>query len=148
VAATGPKVIELAAALAERITFSVGAAPDRVAWAIDHVRAARAGSGDPAGLSLGAYVNIAVHDDMDIERDLVSGGSRSLPGFSVMHGAVTGGATRQDASTLDALHGRYDMTKHGEGATGSWATISPVGTRLSGPRGSALRGSGSCASSA
>src|SRR5882757_1236768 len=34
VAATGPKVIEMSAPIAERVTFSVGAIPDRINWAL------------------------------------------------------------------------------------------------------------------
>ena len=43
VAATGPKVIELSAPIAEQVTFSVGAIPERVSWALDLARAAREG---------------------------------------------------------------------------------------------------------
>ena len=42
VAATGPKVLAVAARLADRVTFAVGADPERVAWARDTVVAARA----------------------------------------------------------------------------------------------------------
>src|SRR5271163_2655573 len=42
VAATGPKVIEMAAPIAERLTLSVGAIPERIDWALGLARAARA----------------------------------------------------------------------------------------------------------
>jgi 5,10-methylenetetrahydromethanopterin reductase len=42
VAATGPKVIAIAARLADRVTFAVGADPTRLRWAIDTARSARA----------------------------------------------------------------------------------------------------------
>ena len=38
VAATGAKVIAIGARLGDRVSFSLGADPDRVAWAIEHVR--------------------------------------------------------------------------------------------------------------
>src|SRR5438270_2926946 len=58
VAATGPRVIALAARAAERITFSVGADPDRLRKAIDLARA-----NQQAPLSLGAYINAVAHPD-------------------------------------------------------------------------------------
>ena len=45
VAATGPKVIEMCAPIAERVTFSVGAIPERMSWALDLARAARRNQG-------------------------------------------------------------------------------------------------------
>jgi hypothetical protein len=41
VAATGPQVIEMCAPIAERVTFSVGAIPERMSWTLDLARAAR-----------------------------------------------------------------------------------------------------------
>ena len=38
IAASGPKVIEFSARTAERITFALGADPDRVAWGIELAR--------------------------------------------------------------------------------------------------------------
>src|SRR4051812_32622673 len=64
VAATGPKVIAVGATLADRLTFAVGAHPERISWALDTARAARRSAGlDPASMSFGAYVNCVVHDD-------------------------------------------------------------------------------------
>src|ERR1019366_4357408 len=56
VAGTGPRTIAFAATLADRVMFTVGAEPSRVAWAIGVARQARAAAGlDPAGLRIGAY---------------------------------------------------------------------------------------------
>jgi 5,10-methylenetetrahydromethanopterin reductase len=64
VAATGPKTIAIAARHAERITFAVGADPERLRWAIETAHAARREAGlAPASLSLGAWLNVVVHDD-------------------------------------------------------------------------------------
>ena len=41
VAASGPKVIALGATLGDRVTFAVGADPERIAWALETARAAR-----------------------------------------------------------------------------------------------------------
>ncbi|MEA2648044.1 MAG: 5,10-methylenetetrahydromethanopterin reductase [Candidatus Binataceae bacterium] len=51
VAATGPRVIEVGARLADSLTFAVGADPERLAWAVEYARQARIQAGlDPATL--------------------------------------------------------------------------------------------------
>jgi 5,10-methylenetetrahydromethanopterin reductase len=45
VACTGPRVITLAARRAERVTFAVGADPERIRWAVETARQARHGRG-------------------------------------------------------------------------------------------------------
>ncbi|MDX6649133.1 MAG: 5,10-methylenetetrahydromethanopterin reductase [Solirubrobacteraceae bacterium] len=77
IAATGRRVIELAARHGDRIDFSVGAEPDRVRWAVDVARAAAGGR----ELSLGAFVNAAVNADRARARDLVRGNVAIFAGF-------------------------------------------------------------------
>jgi 5,10-methylenetetrahydromethanopterin reductase len=113
VAATGPKVIGVAARLAERVTFAVGATPERVRWAIDTARAARAAAGlDAAMLGLGAYVPVFVHADRATARSMISGGVASYARFSVMHGSVAGPVDAPVRGVLDAVHDAYDMDHH------------------------------------
>src|SRR5690606_37611841 len=45
VAATGPKVIEMSAPIAEQVTFSVGAIPERINWAKEVGNAVRRAAG-------------------------------------------------------------------------------------------------------
>ena len=60
VAASGPKVIALAALHAERVMFTLGADVERLAWGIALARQTRKAAGlDPAGIAFGAYVNWA-----------------------------------------------------------------------------------------
>ena len=51
VACSGPKVIDFAARTAERVTFAVGADPDRLTWALDLARKAAADAGRIPGRS-------------------------------------------------------------------------------------------------
>lgn len=106
VAATGPKVIALAARHAERVTFAVGADPGRMSWAIKCAR----DSGRPVGL--GAYVPVLVHPERDTARSLIRGGVASFARFSVMHGNVVGPASAGDRNVLEAVHAAYDMEHH------------------------------------
>ncbi len=113
VAATGPKVIEMAAPLAERVTFSVGAMPERIRWALDTARAARArpGLGDE-GISYGAHIVLLCHTDpsaiAEAALNLVSGLGR----FQVMLGHAAGPKSGSDEENFETLRTGYDMTRH------------------------------------
>ncbi|MEY2567629.1 MAG: 5,10-methylenetetrahydromethanopterin reductase [Actinomycetota bacterium] len=113
VAATGPRVLALAARLADRVTFAVGADPARVAWAREQVLDARRAAGLPEdGLSLGAYVNVVAHPERDVALQVASGGLASFARFSVMHGVTTGPVDDASRAVLDEVHAAYDMTHH------------------------------------
>jgi 5,10-methylenetetrahydromethanopterin reductase len=72
VSATGPRTIEIGALLGDRLTLSLGADLERLAWAIDLARSTRKAAGlEPDGLSIGAYVNATVHPDAERARALV-----------------------------------------------------------------------------
>lgn len=116
VAATGPKVIALAARLADRITLAVGADSARIGWAVEQAKRASAEPGDPNSANslndLGAYVPVLVHPDRATARALIKGGVASFARFSVMHGRVVGPADDRTAQTLEAVHDAYDMGRH------------------------------------
>lgn len=113
VAASGPKVIEIAARHADAVTFAVGVHPQRLGWAIGHAREARAAAGlDPASLKLGTYVPLAIDDDRARARELLRGGVGSYARFSVMHGSVAGAVDERQRDTLTAVHRAYDMHAH------------------------------------
>ncbi len=113
VAATGPRMIAIAARLAERVTFAVGADPARLRWAIETARTARREAGlDPAGISLGAWLNVVVDDDPEQARRLGEGGLALFARFSAMHGTPVGPASEADRALLRKVHDAYDMTHH------------------------------------
>ena len=113
VAATGPRMIGIAARLAERITFAVGADPARLRWAIETAREARRKAGlDPADLSLGAWLNVVVHDDPEQARRLGEGGLALFARFSALHGTPVGPASEADRALLRRVHDAYDMNRH------------------------------------
>jgi 5,10-methylenetetrahydromethanopterin reductase len=122
VAATGPKVIAIAARHAERVTFAVGADPERIAWARDQVQATR-----PAGdVSLGAYVNVVAHPDRSTAMDLASGGLASFARFSVMHGRPTGPVDDATSEVLTNVHASYDMTHHTRAGASQTGALTPA----------------------
>jgi 5,10-methylenetetrahydromethanopterin reductase len=103
----------LAARTAERITFAVGADPARVVWAIDLARKAAADAGrDPATLSLGLYVNVGCHPDLDTARSLISGGVAAFAHFSAMPGSTGAGLADGDKAVVAEVGRRYDSREH------------------------------------
>jgi len=127
VAATGPRVIELAGRLADRITFSVGASPERIRAGIERARAARRGAGlDPDALRFGAYVNVAPHPDVSVARDLVRGGIGTMAHFSGMPGSSAEGIPAADRAEFEGIHARYDRARHSMNAARHAAALDPV----------------------
>jgi 5,10-methylenetetrahydromethanopterin reductase len=113
VAATGPKVIALAARHAERITFAVGADPSRIRLSMSVAAdAARAAGRDPAALSFGAYVNVTPHPDVTVARGIARGGAATMAHFSGMTGTAAPGTPPEVAEVVEALHANYDRPRH------------------------------------
>lgn len=113
VAASGPRVIAIAALHADRIMFALGAEVTRLRWGIDLARQARSAAGlDPDGVRFGAYVNAASHDDIATARNLVRGSLTTFARFNVMHGATAGPVSERDRAVLRAMRDSYDMRAH------------------------------------
>jgi 5,10-methylenetetrahydromethanopterin reductase len=111
VAATGPHVIAAGARQADVLDFTVGAEPDRLRWALETARAA-AGDRD---VSLGAFLNVAVHEDRAVARDLVRGSTAILARFAT-EGAPADGLSDVTRSGIERLAGDYDEACHGHAA--------------------------------
>jgi len=116
VAATGPRVIKIAAKHAERVTLAVGADPERVKWGVDLAR-------ENGASSIGAYVNVVAHDDVDTAISLAEGGLASFARFSVMHGSPSGPVSDDQRDVLTSVHRAYDMTAHTRAKTPQAAAL-------------------------
>lgn len=112
VAATGPRVIAAAARHADRVSFAVGADPERVRWGIEVAQQARADAGLDATIAYGAYVPVVVHDDPEVARHIGEGGLSLFARFSVMHGKVVGPASDEQRAVFQRIHDSYDMKQH------------------------------------
>jgi 5,10-methylenetetrahydromethanopterin reductase len=113
IAVSGPRMIEFAARAAERVTFAVGADPDRVAWAIDLARKAAADNGrDPAEISFGAYVTVGCHPDLDVARGLISGAVAAFAHFSSMPGSTGAGLAEDDRAVVAEVGRTYNSNEH------------------------------------
>ena len=113
VAAAGPRVIGDAARHAQRITFSVGAEPDRLRWAIGVARVAAERAGrDPGELALGAYLNVAVDEDRAAAAELVRGNTASFARFSAQ-GAPADGLSEMSQAVIAQVGAAFDHDRHG-----------------------------------
>jgi 5,10-methylenetetrahydromethanopterin reductase len=119
VAATGPRVIEVGATLAESVTFAVGADPERIAWAADHARQARKQAGlDPSTLKLGAFLNVVVHPDFEHARAMARGTVGVTAHFSGMSRSSAEGMRPEDRAVAQKVGEAYDMSRHTRGDAG------------------------------
>ncbi len=110
ISATGPRVIAIAAVHADRISFNIGASSIRIQRAVALARSAREEAGlDPAGIGLGAFVNLAVHPDPRVARDMVRGGVSGFARFSGMAGKPLDDVPAEDRGVMEALLRAYDM---------------------------------------
>jgi len=111
VAATGPRVIAAAARHAEAVDFTVGAEPERLAWAIGKAREIER----EMPLSLGAFVDVAVDPDRATARDLVRGSTAILARFGT-EGAPADGLSEVTAEGIERLGAAYEEARHGQSA--------------------------------
>ena len=118
VAATGPRVLGVAARNADRVLLALGADPERVGWGVETVRAAGA-------TSVGSFVNVVAHPDVAVARQLASGGVATFARFSVMHGTVSGPAEPDERDAYAAVHDAYDMTRHTQVGSPQAGTLTP-----------------------
>jgi 5,10-methylenetetrahydromethanopterin reductase len=126
VAATGPRVIGIAARHADRVMFSLGAEAERLAWGIETARRARQVAGlDPDAITFGAYLNCACHRRVEVARETVRGGVTTHARFSVMHGEVAGPASVEERAVLAAVHDHYDMRAHTRSDSPQAAFVTP-----------------------
>ncbi len=113
VAATGPRVIEVAARHADAICLAVGADPAHLGAVLAHARAAaRAAGRDPGALRYGAFVTAVIHDDVRVARDGVRGAAASFARFSAFAGSDLARLPAPLAAAARYLREHYDMRHH------------------------------------
>ena len=121
VAATGPKVLAVAARHADRVLVAVGAEPERVAWAMETARAAA----PDRDLAFGAFVNAVAHPDPDVARRLASGAMSTFARFSIMHGDISGPAGEDERAVMESVRRAYDMQLHTRGSSPQARALTP-----------------------
>jgi 5,10-methylenetetrahydromethanopterin reductase len=113
VAATGPKVIDIAARCADRICFAVGADTERIEEGIARARrSAEAADRDPEALKFGAFVNCVIHDDREVAREAIRGGLSVFAHFSGFKGMDIESLPEGTREAARHLRTGYNMTDH------------------------------------
>tara|TARA_Y100001970_G_scaffold162039_1_gene198086 strand:- start:135 stop:1151 length:1017 start_codon:yes stop_codon:yes gene_type:complete len=127
VAATGPKIIAIGAELGERVSFSLGADFERIKWGVGQVQALLNKNKDNQKLppSLGVYLNICIHNDVDRAAELVRPGVGIFAHFTGMPGANRDNINPVDQTVFDTLGKQYDKKRHGR-AEASHAQKMPI----------------------
>lgn len=119
---SGPRMTALAARLADRISFAVGADPEYISTFLEHARAEIAAAGrDPDSVKFGAWVNVVLNDDRATALDAVRGTTGIWARFSLMRpdrDALPGPLQR----ALGMLE-RYDMNSFGTGSATDQASM-------------------------
>jgi 5,10-methylenetetrahydromethanopterin reductase len=114
IAATGPKTIEMAADIADRVSFAVGSAPERIDWAMGVLRRRLEQNGrDPADIQVGAFINLVCDPDEKRALNLARMGAGLVAHFTAMKGASLDHLPPQLKTIAKALRQEYDMQHHG-----------------------------------
>ena len=115
VAATGPKVIEIAGRQADILTFAVGADAKRMVSGTERARQAREAVGGHAEtLKFGAHINIAAHSDPTVARQASIGSVGIIAHFSGMGKTALREMSSNDRAVVEALTRNYQLDRHGD----------------------------------
>ena len=114
-ACTGPKTIQLAADIADRVSFAVGSNPERIQWAMDVFNARMAENGrDRNSVSVGAYVNLVCDNDKARAISLARTCAGLVAHFSGMEHSPTDHLPSEIKGYANTLKSQYDMAHHGQ----------------------------------
>jgi 5,10-methylenetetrahydromethanopterin reductase len=113
IAATGPKVIELAARHADAVMLAIGADVEHLGSALARARAAASEAGRARGaVRFGAFINVVLHPDVDVARAAVRGAAASFARFSSFPGSPVERLPAPLQSAVAFLREHYDMKDH------------------------------------
>jgi 5,10-methylenetetrahydromethanopterin reductase len=115
IACTGPATIRMAVEVADRVTFSVGSAPERIRWALDTANEHLAKIGrDRASVRVGAFINLVC--DPDEKRAIGLG--RMIAGmvahFAGMKDSPVDHLPPQLKELAIQMKSGYDMARHAQ----------------------------------
>jgi 5,10-methylenetetrahydromethanopterin reductase len=122
--ASGPRSLRAAAGIADRITLAVGAAPERVAWALERIDEGLEQSGRTrADIRIGAYLPISVHDDEQAALEWVKVRSRSAVHMASLGGAALDQQPERLRAVTTRMRDAYDYRHHNNDAGNPLAEI-------------------------
>jgi 5,10-methylenetetrahydromethanopterin reductase len=114
-ACTGPATIRMAADIADRVSFAVGSAPERIKWALETLNARLAETGrDRSTLSVGAFINLVCDPDEQRAIDLGRMISGMVAHFAGMRNSPTAHLPPQLQALAVQMKSGYDMARHAQ----------------------------------
>ncbi len=115
IACTGPATIRMAVDVADRVTFSVGAAPERIRWALDTANDQLVKTGrDRAGVRIGAYISLVCDPDEQRAINLGRMISGMVAHFAGMKDSPVDHLPPQLKSIAIRMKSGYDMARHAQ----------------------------------
>ena len=115
IACTGPKTIQMAVETADRISFAVGSAPERLSWAVttatDHLVAI---GRDRADIRIGAFVNLVCDEDEQRAIELGRMIAGMVAHFAGMKNAPVDHLPPQLKDLAVHMQSGYDMAHHAQ----------------------------------
>lgn len=114
-ACTGPATIRMAADVADRVTFAVGSAPERITWALETLNARLQETGrDRSSLKVGAYINLVCDQNESRAINLGRMISGMVAHFAGMRDAPVEHLPTQLKTLAIQMKSGYDMARHAE----------------------------------
>ncbi len=113
IACTGPRTIQMAVEVGDRVSFAVGSAPERVRWAMELALARLAEIGRPRStLSIGAYVNLVCDPDEQRAIELGRMISGMVAHFAGMKDSPLDHLPPRLREVAEHMQSGYDMKQH------------------------------------
>ncbi len=112
VAGTGRRVLGIGARLGDRVSVSVGANLERLAWAAEQVRSQVPPDREPPGLS--AYVSVVALEDEELACYLAGPEVAMHAHILAFQKSPDLPLSEQDGKTVRRVAEVYDMTRHGD----------------------------------
>ena len=115
IACTSPRTIRMAADVADRISFAVGSAPERIEWALTTAKQRLKETGRSRnGVQIGAYINLVCDQDEQNAINLGRMISGMVAHFAGMRNAPLDHLPAQLRPLAEKMQQGYDMQHHAQ----------------------------------
>ena len=115
IACTGPKTIQMAVEVGDRISFAVGSAPERLQWAIETAETHLSKINRPRNsIQLGAYINLVCDENEQTALSLGKLIAGMVAHFAGLKHAPTEHLPPRLRAIAEHLQSQYDMARHAQ----------------------------------
>jgi 5,10-methylenetetrahydromethanopterin reductase len=115
IACTGPKTIQMAVEVGDRISFAVGSAPERLQWAIETAETHLSKINRPRNsIQLGAYINLVCDENEQTALSLGKLIAGMVAHFAGLKHAPTEHLPPRLRAVAEHLQSQYDMARHAQ----------------------------------